>query len=873
MLTSPSVPTHNGGLDNEEYDLIVREHDELGGKFSNNPNNPNSHSNNNKLCTCWREGSRYTVLALLGRGTFGQVFKCRDEVRGITVAVKVLKNKPAYFRQGLLEIGTLTAVNTNCDTDGSKHTLRLLDHFVQAGHLCIVNELLGKNLYEQIKSGSFRGVTIKLARSYLKQLLDALSAIAAERIIHCDLKPENVLLAQSATGSSAISLIDFGSACFAHSGPLYTYVQSRHYRAPEVILGLEHTCAIDMWSLGCIAAELVLGIPLFPGATEYNQLFKITSLLGMPPAEMIEKGTKGAHFYKPDPADPKRYMLRPGAEYERETGARAGRDRRYVPYSSLEEFCAKVPMKTGYSPQDTAHVTDQREIRRAYLSFLRGLLEIDPRKRWTPAQARMHPFLTEVPMEDFGPDGFVAEGKKKEEGIMAWPRELAPVVTVKETEEGARLKELSCVELYDYFVGKMKNDKQLIDINTGKAHTVLADPINPLFISCVCDDDNSDDDVHKMSDSPVLEKDSINGIINNINDANDNNNNNDNNNKEKIKNEDRNNHIQNNKEDIFIKLNASISDFYANNNTYDSNNANNITKTPEPEPTLNHKQSPPTLISSLSSSINHDNNNNNNNNITINNNSRQISPQMSPIQMAQPNSMKPQLVPSDANLKFQLSPQCRSIHIHQHMPHMASPPPPIHLHRGRAPDLSLGVSPGGFGGRQQQQQPPPGYLQLRKTTAAAAAAAAYGFCSGSGTRNKVVPQQVISVPISFSNTKNISVDMGQSWSSLNRHTAPKIDLFGSSPTITVATANPNLISLGTSFSNLNGCFHENARRHLMNGGSGGVGGGMVASSSGCCRNYENINITVTPPASSGSSKSLLIGSDDDDVDDLIIDDV
>ena len=81
-------------------------------------------------------------------------------------------------------------------------------------------------------------------------------------VIHCDLKPENIMLETSS--KSVIKVIDFGAACLLNER-VYTYIQSRFYRAPEVILGIPYTMAIDMWSLGCILAELFISFPLFPG--------------------------------------------------------------------------------------------------------------------------------------------------------------------------------------------------------------------------------------------------------------------------------------------------------------------------------------------------------------------------------------------------------------------------------------------------------------------------------------------------------------------------------------------------------------------------------------------------------------------------------
>lgn len=92
-------------------------------------------------------------------------------------------------------------------------------------------------------------------------------------------------------------MIDFGSACFEDQ-TVYTYIQSRFYRAPEVLLGVSpYDHFIDMWSLGCIAAELFLGLPLFPGTSEYNQLQRVHDMLGEVPTEMLERGAKARKYY------------------------------------------------------------------------------------------------------------------------------------------------------------------------------------------------------------------------------------------------------------------------------------------------------------------------------------------------------------------------------------------------------------------------------------------------------------------------------------------------------------------------------------------------------------------------------------------------
>ena len=91
--------------------------------------------------------------------------------------------------------------------------------------------------------------------------------------------------------SNAIKIIDFGSSCF-YSQKVYSYIQSRFYRAPEIVLGIPYTSAIDIWSFGCILAELYTGTPLFAGEDEKEQLMCMMEILGVPPVEVIQVASK-----------------------------------------------------------------------------------------------------------------------------------------------------------------------------------------------------------------------------------------------------------------------------------------------------------------------------------------------------------------------------------------------------------------------------------------------------------------------------------------------------------------------------------------------------------------------------------------------------
>jgi dual specificity tyrosine-phosphorylation-regulated kinase 2/3/4 len=108
------------------------------------------------------------------------------------------------------------------------------------------------------------------------------------------LKPENILLKEE--NKSGIKIIDFGSSTFIDE-KVYTYIQSRFYRAPEIMLGITYTPAIDMWSLGCIMAELYIGYPLFPGESENDQMSRIMEMRDCPPGDVLQISERKMKFF------------------------------------------------------------------------------------------------------------------------------------------------------------------------------------------------------------------------------------------------------------------------------------------------------------------------------------------------------------------------------------------------------------------------------------------------------------------------------------------------------------------------------------------------------------------------------------------------
>ncbi|KAK2740208.1 dual specificity protein kinase yak1 [Myotisia sp. PD_48] len=373
VLTKPSKGVKNDGYDNEDSDYILYVNDILGSEEANHKN-------------------RYLILDVLGQGTFGQVVKCQNLKTQEVVAVKVIKNKTAYFNQSMMEVSVLDLISSKLDKNDDHHLLRLKDTFIHRQHLCLVFELLSVNLYELIKQNQFRGLSTTLVRVFAQQLLNGLSLLNKARLIHCDLKPENILLKN--LESPIIKIIDFGSACDERQ-TVYTYIQSRFYRSPEVLLGLPYSSAIDMWSLGCIVVELFLGLPLFPGSSEYNQISRITEMLGMPPTWMLEMGKQSGEFFEKtqDEFGRRSYRLKSMEQYSREHKTKEQPSKKYFQATTLPEIIRTYAMPRKNMRQ--AEIDREMNNRVAFMDFVRGLLSINPLERWSPQQAKLHPFITQ----------------------------------------------------------------------------------------------------------------------------------------------------------------------------------------------------------------------------------------------------------------------------------------------------------------------------------------------------------------------------------------------------------------------------------------------------------------------------------------------
>lgn len=376
--TTGGTGTHNHGWDDENYDYIVTSGELFYG--------------------------RYRIKERIGKGSFGQVVRAEDVDTRKDVAIKIIKSKKPFLIQAKTEIELLTHLNEK-DNEDQHNIVRLLTHFMYRNHQCLVFEMLSLNLYELLKNTQFGGVSLNLIRKFAKQVLKALSFLARRDvdIIHCDLKPENILLRHPK--KSGVKVIDFGSSCRSNKR-MYSYIQSRFYRSPEVMLGLPYSVAIDMWSLGCILAEMHTGEPLFSGSDQFDQMQKIVKLLGMVPTAMLENASDQhrLQFFEKKIAvgGTEEWVVRQvrtASSSSRPSSSQQQQQPKQIvvpsrdPVASLTEvICSETHRKKKFPPSEARNTAHNYEL---FIDLVHRMLAYDPKARIKPAEALNHPFITE----------------------------------------------------------------------------------------------------------------------------------------------------------------------------------------------------------------------------------------------------------------------------------------------------------------------------------------------------------------------------------------------------------------------------------------------------------------------------------------------
>lgn len=292
----------------------------------------------------------YQVLEVVGQGAYGVVCLAIHKPTQQKVAIK--KIEP--FERLMLCLRTLRELkllkNFNHENIISILALQRPALYETFREIYLIQELMETDLHKVIRTQKLSDDHIQY---FIYQTLRALKALHSANVLHRDLKPSNLLL----NANCDLKICDFGLARSVASsednfGFMTEYVATRWYRAPEIMLTFqEYTTAIDVWSVGCILAEMLSGRPLFPGRDYHNQLWLIMEVLGTPNLE---------DYYN--------IKLKRAREYIR-----------------LLPFCKKIPFSELFSK-----VLD---INPLALDLLEQLLAFNPTKRITVDPALKHPYL------------------------------------------------------------------------------------------------------------------------------------------------------------------------------------------------------------------------------------------------------------------------------------------------------------------------------------------------------------------------------------------------------------------------------------------------------------------------------------------------
>jgi len=245
---------------------------------------------------CGPEG-RFRLGEKIGKGIFSTVYKCTDTVfPNGEYAIKFTRASEMFRRASENEVKLMERVGNEASVNDLEGLQRLLPlafphTFLHKGHLAMLSELMKCDLrYGLERYGQGRGLPLlPTVRNFGRDLLLGLRALHASGVVHCDVKPENLLLSFDRL---SVKLADFGSAMPVEMADFLRTdeIQPRHYRSPEVMLGHTYGTQIDVWSAGVTVCELATSRAIFKGKTNNKMLHEILKVSGAFPARLVAHG-------------------------------------------------------------------------------------------------------------------------------------------------------------------------------------------------------------------------------------------------------------------------------------------------------------------------------------------------------------------------------------------------------------------------------------------------------------------------------------------------------------------------------------------------------------------------------------------------------
>lgn len=314
----------------------------------------------------------------MGEGSFGKVVRCKnlntDEIR----AIKVLKLNTTA---GKAEEKALKAIR-QLDADKA-NLIKFYEGFSYKGHKCLVFEFLSESLFDFFVNRKLLPLHVSEIRIIAQQLLTALDALKSIGIVHCDIKPDNIMLVNHESQPFKVKLIDFGNAMKTSTLEKVQMIQALGYRAPEVVLGLPLNEAVDMWALGCVLAYVFIGRHIYPLQSEYEFIRVLTELQGFPDNEVLSRGSKVETFFTF--TEDLCWKLKTKKEYKEITGTKV------VEYNCVDKYVNNFDELSKLHPglDDPAEETDTK----AFMSILKRMLNVNPAKRITPREGLGHRFI------------------------------------------------------------------------------------------------------------------------------------------------------------------------------------------------------------------------------------------------------------------------------------------------------------------------------------------------------------------------------------------------------------------------------------------------------------------------------------------------
>ncbi|XP_026569122.1 glycogen synthase kinase-3 beta isoform X1 [Erythrolamprus reginae] len=330
----------------------------------------------------------YTDTKVIGNGSFGVVYQAKLCDSGELVAIKKVLQDKRFKNRELQIMRKLDHCNI----------VRLRYFFYSSGekkdevYLNLVLDYVPETVYRVARHYSRAKQTLPMifVKLYMYQLFRSLAYIHSFGICHRDIKPQNLLLDPD---TAVLKLCDFGSAKQLVRGePNVSYICSRYYRAPELIFGAtDYTSSIDVWSAGCVLAELLLGQPIFPGDSGVDQLVEIIKVLGTPTREQIrEMNPNYTEFKFPQ------IKAHPWTKDSSGTGHFTSGVRVYKAIAALGMKELGEQLRVPHHSPGLSYKVFRPRTPPEAIALCSRLLEYTPTARLTPLEACAHSFFDEL---------------------------------------------------------------------------------------------------------------------------------------------------------------------------------------------------------------------------------------------------------------------------------------------------------------------------------------------------------------------------------------------------------------------------------------------------------------------------------------------